>query len=123
MDVNALVDALKGEVDRLQGRIDQLEDAMGMSFVAPVEWRLTPSEARVFGVLLERDVATKNAIMAALYRNDGRDEAELKIVDVFVCKIRKKLKGFGVEIVTHWGMGWSLANRADVAARLKRGDA
>jgi DNA-binding response OmpR family regulator len=32
-----------------------------------------------------------------------------KIIDVYVCKIRKKVKAIGVEIVTHWGAGYSLA--------------
>jgi hypothetical protein len=74
----------------------------------PIEWGLTGSEARVFGCLLERENASKDAIMATLYRDDGRDEAEIKIVDVFICKIRKKVRPFGIEITTLWGAGYAM---------------
>ncbi|MCS0501595.1 winged helix-turn-helix domain-containing protein [Ancylobacter mangrovi] len=121
MDESARVEALEAESERLRQRVEQLEAAMGMDFVAPVEWRLTSSECRVFGVLLKREVATKDAIMAALYRADGREEAEMKIVDVFICKIRRKVKPFGVVIVTRWAVGWSLESRAELAQALGGG--
>ncbi|SEQ71000.1 two-component system, cell cycle response regulator CtrA [Faunimonas pinastri] len=108
MDVNARLDALQAEIDRLQDRIEILEAAMGMEFLAPVEFRLTGSENRVLGVLLKRDLATRNALLAALYRDDGRDQPEEKIIDVFICKLRAKLRPFGLEIATHWGNGWSM---------------
>lgn len=108
MDVDARIDALEAERERLQGRIDQLEAAMGMHFMAPLSWRLTGHEARVLGVLLAREIATKDAIMAALYRDTGRDEAEIKIVDVFICKLRKKLKPLGFPVQTSWGQGYFL---------------
>lgn len=114
MDEIARAKALEAENDRLTQRVDQLEALIGISgVVLPMEWRLTASEARVMGVLLKRELATKDAIMAALYRADARDEAEMKIVDVFICRIRKKLKPFGVEIITVWGQGYSFPNRHD----------
>ena len=117
MDVDARIDGLQAEVDRLQGRVDQLEAAMGMTLVAPLEWRLTPAEQRVFGVLMARDMATKDAIMAGVYRDAGRDEPELKIVDVYVCKIRAKLKRFQIPIETVWGQGFRLT--AETKARVR----
>lgn len=35
-------------------------------------------------------------------------EPQIKIIDVFVCKIRKKVKPLGVTIHTHWGKGYSM---------------
>lgn len=120
MIVDARLEALEAANDRLRDRISQLEDAMGMSVLTPIEWRLTMAEQRVFGVLLARELATKAAIMAALYSADGKEEAEIKIVDVFVCKARKKLKPFGVEIETRWGEGYYLtpATKAKVRAMM-----
>lgn len=117
MDVEARIDALQERVGLLQERVHQLEAAMGMTMLAPPEWGLTPAETRVVGVLLTRDIATKDAVMAALYRDTGRDEAEIKIVDVFVCKIRKKLRPFGFEISTRWGCGYQIEGEMRQAMR------
>jgi two-component system cell cycle response regulator CtrA len=117
VDESARIKALEAENERLSQRVEQLEASMGVvGFTPPVEWRLTGSETRVMGVLLKREVATKDAIMAALYCADARDEAEVKIVDVFICKIRKKLKPFGIQIATRWGQGYSIQGRSELAS-------
>ena len=97
--------ALQATIVRLEDRIQELEEAMGLCVLPPLEWGLTVQQARLFGALLEREVLTKDAAMAALYRDRGDDEPEMKIVDVFVCHIRRKLKPFGIEIGTRWGVG------------------
>ena len=62
---------------------------------------------------------TKEMFLTHLY--GGRDEPELKIIDVFVCKLRKKLATAGDNaatcIETVWGRGYALRDpeRADVA--------
>lgn len=99
---------LEDENAVLRARIDELERALFADAPVPLEWRLTAQEARVVGVLLQRPMATKEAVMATLYRNDGKDEAEIKIVDVFICKARKKLAPFGIRINTIWGQGYSI---------------
>ena len=38
----------------------------------------------------------------------GSDKPEIAIVDVQVCKIRKKLSELGLTIVTEWGRGYRL---------------
>lgn len=71
---------------------------------------LTGQETRVFRALYEAKgrSLTKEAILNAIYH--GRiDTAEIKIVDVFICKIRKKIKGMGIEIETCWGSGYRVA--------------
>ena len=50
---------------------------------------------------------TKAQLMDACY--SGMDEPALKIVDVFICKIRKKVEPLGVRIDTIWGKGYALA--------------
>lgn len=52
-------------------------------------------------------VQTKEAFLNHLY--GGMDEPEMKIVDVFICKLRKKLKAAGSHPVeTVWGRGYIL---------------
>jgi two-component system cell cycle response regulator CtrA len=58
-------------------------------------------------VLMAREYATKEAIMAALYW-DKDEPGELKMIDVLVSRIRKKLRPFGIDIKTHWGRGFYL---------------
>ena len=52
-------------------------------------------------------ILTKEMFLDHLY--GGVDEPELKIIDVFVCKLRKKLAqatGGNHYIETVWGRGW-----------------
>jgi two-component system cell cycle response regulator CtrA len=60
---------------------------------------------------------TKEAIMGHLY--NGMDEPEVKIIDVFVCKLRKKLALVSAgrdPIETVWGRGYLLRDPDDVKA-------
>lgn len=108
MDVAARLEAVELDNERLREQIARLEAAMGLGFIAPLEWNLTQAEARVMGALTTRDLLTKDAAMAVLYRDFGREEPEIKIVDVFICKIRKKVAPFGIRIETMWGQGYYL---------------
>lgn len=117
MDVDARLEAVEAENEMLRERIIRLEGLLGMHIAAPIEFGLTPQETRVFGVLMARELATKDAVMAALYHSIAKEEAEVKIVDVFICKIRAKLKRFGIAIETQWGHGYFLT--AATKARVK----
>lgn len=109
MDVDARLEAVMAENERLRDELDALKETLGIGFLAPIEWRLTGAETKVFGRLLRGGPATKDALMACLYRDLGRDEVEIKIVDVFVCKLRKKIKPFGFVIETIWGVGYAMS--------------
>ena len=111
MDAELRIAALQERCALLEERVAALEAALLTNWCAPLEWRLTPSEERVMGVLVGRERASKEAIMAALYLDRSADAAEPKIVDVYICKIRRKVRPFGVEIVTLWGEGFALADR------------
>lgn len=52
---------------------------------------------------------TKEMFLAHLY--GGRDEPEMKIIDVFICKLRRKLAEAGAPpvIETVWGRGYTIA--------------
>lgn len=70
---------------------------------------LSRHEAEALNLLIERPnaIVSKEMLMDRLY--DGRDEPQIKIVDVFICKIRKKLTiaTQGIDIIeTAWGRGY-----------------
>lgn len=71
---------------------------------------LTAKEYAVLELLTLRKgiVLTKEAFLNHLY--GGMDEPEVKIIDVFICKLRKKLAQAGADdlIGTVWGRGYVL---------------
>lgn len=108
-----LVIRQRREIDTLRERMRQLEEIlMPRGFQPPTEWRLTGQEARVFAHLASREEASKASIMMALYSDRPDEEPNIKIVHVFVCKLRKKLAPFGVSVRTIWGKGYALVDRS-----------
>lgn len=78
--------------------------------VAGHQVHLTGKEYAILELLVLRKgmVLTKEAFLNHLY--GGMDEPEMKIIDVFVCKLRKKLAQAGADglIGTVWGRGYML---------------
>jgi len=83
-----------------------------------------------FAVLTQQEHALLSALIAAAPRMrskeqllsdlywDKHDEPEIKIIDVLICRLRKKAAPLGVSIQTVWGRGFRLlpaAPRKDVA--------
>lgn len=78
---------------------------------------LTGKEARMLSLLLDRGIASKESLYVHLYESRlDSDSPEPKIIDVFVCKIRKKLPE-GVTIGTKWGFGYEISDES--ARRLR----
>lgn len=72
---------------------------------------LTPKEYQVVELLAMRKGATVTKDMVLNHLYGGIDEPDQKIVDVFLCKIRRKLKEIsgGKDFVeTVWGRGYSM---------------
>ena len=71
---------------------------------------LTGKEYSILELLVLRKgmVLTKEAFLNHLY--GGMDEPEMKIIDVFICKLRKKLALAGADnlIGTVWGRGYMI---------------
>ena len=80
---------------------------------------LTGKEYAILELLVLRKgmVLTKEAFLSHLY--GGMDEPEMKIIDVFICKLRKKLMqaGAGDLIFTVWGRGYMIREPAATPAR------
>lgn len=114
--VCADVELLRARIDQLieerrQGRVEEEESSMR----APMQWGLTPGEERM---LLAMARAPENAIVSkeklhSAFAGQVEPTTELKLVDVIVCKLRKKLamrvpEGETGVIDTVWGRGYSL---------------
>jgi len=79
---------------------------------------LTGKEHAILELLMLRKgmVLTKDAFLNHLY--GGMDEPEMKIIDVFICKLRKKLSlaGAGNIIGTVWGRGYTIRDAVSIRA-------
>jgi len=92
-------------VGKLKLNLDSREVLVGDTQV-----HLTGKEYAILELLVLRKgmVLTKEAFLNHLY--GGMDEPEMKIIDVFICKLRKKLQLAGADnlIGTIWGRGYML---------------
>ncbi len=92
-------------VGKLKLNLDSREVLVGEALV-----HLTGKEYAILELLVLRKgmVLTKEAFLNHLY--GGMDEPEMKIIDVFICKLRKKLQQAGADnlIGTVWGRGYML---------------
>jgi two-component system cell cycle response regulator CtrA len=82
---------------------------------------LTPKEYRILELMSLRkgSTVTKQMFLNDLY--GGMDEPEMKIIDVFICKLRKKLvkASSGKDYIeTVWGRGWVLRELSEGEARI-----
>ncbi|MBA4323791.1 MAG: DNA-binding response regulator [Rhodobacter sp.] len=82
---------------------------------------LTGKEYQMLELLSLRKGTTLTKEMFLNHLYGGMDEPELKIIDVFICKLRKKLAeatGGDNHIETVWGRGYVLRDPAGGQARL-----
>lgn len=121
------IDVLNSDIDTLQEQILRDKESYYdvKEYYIPLEWQLTAQETQVLECLLGRvgAVVTKEAILAYAWANK---EVDGRIVDVIICKIRKKLANAGFPedaLETVWGRGYMLqATYAPLfkAERIKR---
>ena len=79
---------------------------------------LTGKEYQMLELLSLRKGTTLTKEMFLNHLYGGMDEPELKIIDVFICKLRKKLAnatGGDKYIKTEWGRGYVLRDPAETA--------
>lgn len=129
MNVHAAI-SHRQEVEQLQEEIRWLRGELGLLVtaeqVAEVQqaFRMTVQEARILLHLLNCKLVTKDNALNALSEAGYDYDVEEKIIDVFICKVRAKLKrcNIGSPIVTVWGTGWYLdpGARGPIAAALSQ---
>ena len=79
---------------------------------------LTHAEARTFVKLLKHDLVARTELHAAMSAVDN-PTTRGKIIDVVVCRLRKKLGPYGIKIDTVRGFGFKLADDArDIIRKL-----
>ncbi|MBI1199970.1 MAG: response regulator [Phenylobacterium sp.] len=118
--INAVVRRSRGHTDSIirTGAIALNLNTRSVE-VAGTAIHLTPSEYKMLELLSLRknSVLTKEACLNYLY--NGMSEPEIKIIDVFICKLRKKISaanGGDAQIETVWGGGYMLRDASKSAS-------
>src|SRR5689334_13874732 len=117
--VEALLEQLRGRdpvVDKLSEQISMLcRGYMEPCETLPVPARLSPNERKLFALLhtrLGRAVPRGALLDAANYHHGWDREPQPKVVDVYICHLRRKLKGSAFGIETVWGLGYKMVRVA-----------
>lgn len=97
---------LDDENDELRERMRILTSLSEYDASLQVVFGLTGKENLIVSLLMKRDNCTREALMQIMYAHNPESGVEVKIIDVFVCKIRKKLKKYRIQITTVWGKGY-----------------
>lgn len=88
-------------------RIEELEGLLGLTLKLPNEFGLTQTEMKCVGAILRRGCINQEAIYAAIYGSKpDNEQPDIKIIDVYICKIRKKLKARGYVLKNLFGIGY-----------------
>ncbi|KJZ20194.1 response regulator transcription factor CtrA [Loktanella sp. S4079] len=117
--IHAIIRRSKGHAQSIikTGRIDVNLDAKTVS-VAGSTVHLTGKEYQMLELLSLRKGTTLTKEMFLNHLYGGMDEPELKIIDVFICKLRKKLSEAtdGENYIeTVWGRGYVLRDPEPIA--------
>lgn len=115
----------KADYFRALARIEDLEHELAASRAAvaanpetqmqvQLRFGLTPLEARLLGLLLAHKELGRDFAFSTIWGMGGQrsDSPSPKMLDVYLCKIRKRLSGIGAPadiIETIWATGWRIA--------------
>jgi two-component system cell cycle response regulator CtrA len=110
--IHAIIRRAQGHAQSIirTGQVEINLDAKSVA-VAGKPVRLTGKEYQVLELLSLRKGTTLTKEMFLNHLYGGMDEPELKIIDVFICKLRKKLSlatGGDNYVETVWGRGYVL---------------
>ena len=125
--IQAIVRRSKGHADSIirTGDLTVNLDARTVE-IAGKSVHLTGKEYGILELLSLRKGTTLTKDMFLNHLYGGMDEPELKIIDVFVCKLRKKLATASPQgvnyIETVWGRGYVLRNPPESAQKAAKGD-
>lgn len=97
------------EVESLRYQVAEFRAALGLTQQFPRKFRLTPHEAKVLGILVKREIASRDFIYRTMYADEWMKDREPKIIEVYLSNMRKKLRPFDITIQNDYGHGWFLS--------------
>lgn len=103
-------------INDLQEETRVLSDMLAAADKALPIQGMTQAEGRILTALLAHERLTREALytISGSQADDGG-----KIIDVYICRIRKKIKPLGLEIHTIWGEGYFIPREQRETAKEK----
>ena len=111
------------KIEELEEQVRQLKKLLVPIFVTPVEWCLTAQQQTLFCMLLTRDLVTRDMFNAVAITRPSTKNASNQCSDMAVYHLRKKLKKYGIQVKSEWGVGWRLVDRKSWQKRLTDAEA
>lgn len=112
----SIIAELRERVEYLEEELRRKDEQLHPKDVPLYEGlRLTNKETLLLEALIaSRNVCTREHAMNRLYRSPDEEPDAVKILDVFMHKLRAKLREIDVQVETIWGRGWRMPeeNRA-----------
>lgn len=104
-----LIAQLQALIERLEAENDALRRALQPVRALPRWLGLSPTEEAIVSLLMTRDRVSYAQIYDVLYvGKENYGDVNPKIMNVWICKIRKKLKPHAIDIETMWSIGLSM---------------
>lgn len=109
---NELLDLRDKVQDQAEEILQLKQQLLGTDNAMPAEWCLTPAEEKIVACLFAARGAVRTREQLFHAFADAESEVDIKIVDVHISRIRKKLVRFNVHVKTVWGTGYQLDSAA-----------
>ncbi len=106
-DQGETTEATSYQCQKGEGRTLFLDFASSVCAIDGAPARLTGAEYKMLKLLTENtgSVVTRDMFLNRLYK-DRLEEPEVRIIDVFICHLRKKLGSFASNLKSVWGRGY-----------------
>jgi two-component system cell cycle response regulator CtrA len=114
-ELRSTIETVDKKVAALETRIAELEDALGAGINFITEFPLSPIEADVLALLYKRAFASREQIATRMKNGCERGD---KDIDVYICRLRKKLSPHNIKIETRWGEGFYITR--EMKERLRK---
>lgn len=111
------------QIERLEARVAVLEEALGIGLPAPPQLKMWRRCQDLLGLLLKRQFGPREALYAAIWNARPEcEQPELKMVDIYIHRLRKQLRPHGITIETNKCFGYFMTgeNKARTRALFER---
>ena len=101
------------ENQRLRDRVEELEMLLGkdtsLASKLCAAYQIEPEMADVLALIFNRNFVSHQSMFTVLFgARPDCDQPDPRVMDVQICKLRRKLRPYGITIKTQWGQGWSM---------------